>query len=71
MKQLVFTCSVCLSFAIGTMVFDAGKKAALRECPPAQHGERLLTSEQRANSTIYTYASGWNGYGRTIKERKP
>ena len=58
-----------ITIEAGLMVYAAGREAMRRECPPAQQGERLLRSEQRTNSTICTYASGWNGYGRKITQQ--
>lgn len=61
---------IIVGFAIGLLIFEIGRISILRECPPAQHGERLLASEQRADATICTYADGWNGYGHMITARK-
>lgn len=69
MKWLVVIISMGLGIAFGMMTFAVGKKAALRECPAAQQGERLLASEQRADATLCTYADGWNGYGHKITVR--
>ena len=60
---------ICAGFVICELMYQAGREASRRECPPAQHGERLLASEQRAKSTVCTYAGGWNGYGRGLKAR--
>lgn len=57
------------SGAAAILAFDAGRQAAQRECPKAQHGQRLLSTEQRAASTLCTYASGWDGYGKMIKRK--
>lgn len=70
MKGLVVIISIGLAVTLSMMTFDAGKKAALRECPAAQQGERLLSSQQMPIGLLCTYAGGWNGYGHTITVRK-
>lgn len=70
MKWLALLIGIGLSITLGMMVFDAGKKAALRECPSAQQGERLLSSQQMPSGLLCTYAGGWNGYGHNIIVRK-
>lgn len=70
MKWLVVIISMGLAVTLGVMTFAAGKKAALRECPPAQQGERLLASQQMPSGLLFTYAGGWNGYGHNIIVRK-
>jgi len=71
MKWLVVIISLGLVVILGMMTFDAGKKAALRECPTAQQGERLLHSQQMPRGLLCTYAGGWDGYGHNIIVRKP
>lgn len=70
MKWLVVIISLGLGVTLGMMTFAAGKKAALRECPPVNQGERLLSSQQMPSGLLCTYAGGWNGYGHKITVRK-
>lgn len=59
-----------ISAALGMSLYQAGHASALRQCPPVQHGERLLTSEQRADGAVCRYADNLAGYGRKVKHRK-
>lgn len=54
----------------GLALYTAGHAAAMRECPPVQQGERLLSSEQREAETVCRYADGWADYGRKTSKRK-
>lgn len=70
MKYLAIALGICLGWAVSQTIYTAGREATRRDCPPMQHGERLLYSEQRTGATICTYSSGWNSYGRGVKRRK-
>lgn len=59
-----------IAAALGLSMYQAGHKAALRECPPVQHGERLLSSEQRADGALCRYAQGYADYGHKVTRRK-
>jgi hypothetical protein len=59
-----------IAAALGLSMYTAGHTAALRECPPVQQGERLLSSEQRADGAVCRYAENWADYGRKVKSRK-
>lgn len=59
-----------IAFALGLSLYQAGHAAALRECPPEQQGERLLSSEQRADGAVCRYAETAYHYGRKINSRK-
>lgn len=61
---------IVIGFYIGTMLYALGRESVRRECPSMQHGERLLRSEQLADRTHCIYSSGWDSYGRNLKERK-
>lgn len=61
---------IAIAAALGLSMYTAGHKAALRECPPMQHGERLLTSEQRADGAVCRYAEHLTDYGRKITRRR-
>ena len=61
---------IAIAAALGLSVYQAGHAAALRECPPLQQGERLLSAEQRADGAVCRYAENWADYGRKIKYRK-
>ena len=71
MKRLTLVLWVILGFAIGEAVYHAGRQSIRRECPADQRGAKLLYSEQRSTGTVCTYASGWDGYGRTLKRKRP
>ena len=48
-----------------------GREAAQRNCPPAQHGEKLLSTVQHLDGTIWcSYAESGTGYGRAVTRRK-
>lgn len=55
----------------GNVIYDLGRDAALRECPPAQSGQRLLNSEQSSVGTICVYASEDAAYGLVQEEVRP
>lgn len=55
---------------LGISIYQAGHASALRECPPAQHGERLLSSEQRPDGALCRYAAVGEDYGRKVTRRK-
>jgi len=59
-----------IAAALGMGLYQAGHKSALRECPPVQQGERLLSSEQRSDGAVCRYAEGMADYGHKIKSRK-
>jgi len=61
---------IAIAAALGLSMYSAGHTAALRECPPVQQGERLLSSEQRADGAVCRYAASVADYGRKIKSRK-
>jgi len=61
---------IAIAAALGLSMYTAGHTAALRECPPVQQGERLLSSEQRADGALCRYAESAANYGRKIKSRK-
>lgn len=61
---------ISISAALGLSTYQAGHQAALRECPPVQQGERLLSFEQRADGAVCRYAESAANYGRKIKTRK-
>lgn len=59
-----------IAAALGLGLYQAGFTAALRQCPPIQHGERLLSSEQRADGVLCSYAESAADYGRKVTRRK-
>lgn len=59
-----------IAAALGLSLYQAGHQAALRQCPPVQQGERLLSSEQRADGAVCRYAASAADYGRKVKSRK-
>lgn len=69
---------IALAAALGLSSYKAGLEVgfgegytrALRECPPAQHGERLLSSEQRADGVVCRYAASGTEYGRKLASRR-
>lgn len=61
---------IAIAAALGLSMYQAGFTAALRECPPVLQGERLLSSEQRADGAVCRYAESAADYGRKIKSRK-
>ena len=61
---------IAIAAALGLSMYQAGHQAALRECPPVQQGERLLSSEQRADGALCRYAQGYADYGHKITRRK-
>lgn len=61
---------LAIAVALGLSIYTAGHASALRECPPVQQGERLLSSEQRADGALCRYAEISADYGRKIKSRK-
>lgn len=69
-RIVLLSFAVSFVIALGMGLYAAGRATAMRECPPAQHGERLLSSEQHPNETVCIYASGSAGYGLRIQERK-
>jgi len=54
----------------GWSIYEAGFAAALRSCPPAQYGERLMSLERHSDENVCFYANGWGTYGRTVKPGK-
>lgn len=71
MKRLTFVLWLIVGFAAGELLYHAGRISVARECPPTQHRAKLLYSEQRGAGTVCTYASGWEGYGRTLVRKTP
>ena len=61
---------IAIAAALGLSMYTAGHTAALRECPPVQQGERLLSSEQRADGAVCRYAKGMADYGHKVTRRK-
>jgi hypothetical protein len=61
---------IAIAAALGLSMYTAGHTAALRECPTVQHGERLLSSEQRADGALCRYAQGYADYGHKVTRRK-
>lgn len=61
---------IAIAVALGLSLYQAGHQAALRECPPVQQGERLLSSEQRADGALCRYAASAADYGRKVTRRK-
>ena len=59
-----------IAAALGLSLYSAGHKSALRECPPVQQGERLLSSEQRADGAVCRYAEGMADYGHKVTRRR-
>jgi len=55
----------------GHLLYSIGRDSALRECPPVQSGQRLLSSEQRAEGTVCIYTSPAAAYGLGTKARRP
>lgn len=48
-----------------------GKEVAQRNCQPAQQGEKLLSTVQNLDGTVWcSYAGSGTGYGRAITRRK-
>lgn len=66
----LLVCLVAAAAVLAPCLYSAGFASALRECPPTQHGERLLSSEQRDDGAVCRYAAGGAEYGRKIKTRK-
>lgn len=67
---LLWLACLAIVAALAPCLYSAGYASALRECPPVQHGERLLSSEQRDDGAVCRYAAGGADYGRKIKIRK-
>jgi len=67
---LLWAACLVMLWGCGLGLYIAGHTSALRECPPVQQGERLLSSEQRDAETVCRYAEGWADYGRRVKTRK-
>jgi hypothetical protein len=65
----VFVAAVLLAMGLSMHLVAAWKASAARECPPAQYGERLLSSEQQPGKTVCYYADGWASYGHNVKSR--
>lgn len=61
---------IAIAAALGLSMYQAGHQAALRECPPVQQGERLLSSEQRADGAVCRYAESAADYGHKVTRRK-
>lgn len=74
MERAITPLFLAIMFVLAGLVFGAplyfvGHAAAMKECPPAQHGERLISSEQRKDGTVCNYSTGWNLYGRNKVSR--
>ena len=65
----VFIAAVLIAMGLSMHLYAAWQNASRRECPPAQHGERLLNSEQHPDKTVCFYADGWASYGNNVKSR--
>lgn len=65
---------IALAAALGLSAYKAGLgkgyTQAQRECPQAQQGERLLSSEQRADGVVCRYAASGTEYGRKLASRR-
>lgn len=48
-----------------------GRETAQRNCPPMQHGEKLLSTVQQLDGSVWcSYTESGAGYGRAITRRK-
>lgn len=54
----------------GTPAYFAGKHTAMKECPAANQGQRLIYTEQRKDGALCHYSSGWNLHGRSRVTRR-
>lgn len=65
---------IAITAALGLGSYKAGKDEgvalAQRQCPEAQQGERLLSSEQRADGVVCRYAASGTEYGRKVASRR-
>jgi hypothetical protein len=72
-RTVFVVCAVLWLAFIGLTGYEKGLRDGVaqlaRECPKAQQGERLVSSEQRPDGTVYCSYT-FSAYGGAIRTRK-